>query len=429
MVSHRVTVFIVAAILLVTGFTLISNSSKENKVQNTLLQDKIKEIELELKAKDNQLTALSSSAESNAASTASEIEIKEERYQRQIEELKLQLAKSSLSHDKFSGTELKNSYYLKKTIIRDLPEYERTIYTIPEFETTDNNLIILTSIGHSESYGPKRTFNDFYKLLVGLEFDKSKATLGLLVGSKEEYLIIEKYIENLTSEKSEQFSKIILIQSYFIEELYNFDRGSRHALNVQKERRRAISRSRNFLLSSALTDEYYTLCIDSDMIEIPKNVISIFENSQKDIVVPRIRKGLAENYDFNSWVGTRKSPTAEEDAQLDQDPNYVYVPMPDQAQHMHELFHSRENTGKLDYSVKLDSVGGAVLWAKSEIFKQGVNFPFYYVIGTKWNRFEGFDGIETEGVCYLAEKIGYKCWGMPNLIAWHVDEFGVDPEI
>jgi hypothetical protein len=26
---------------------------------------------------------------------------------------------------------------------------------------------------------------------------------------------------------------------------------------------------------------------------------------------------------------------------------------------------------------------------------------------------EGYDGIETEGICFTAKTLGYKCWGMP----------------
>lgn len=73
----------------------------------------------------------------------------------------------------------------------------------------------------------------------------------------------------------------------------------------------------------------------------------------------------------------------------------------------------------IHYHVPLDSVGGAVLFAKSIIYKQGVVFPASYIIGTEWGREEGYDGIETEGVCYLARPLGYKCWAYPNIVAHH----------
>ncbi len=42
-----------------------------------------------------------------------------------------------------------------------------------------------------------------------------------------------------------------------------------------------------------------------------------------------------------------------------------------------------------------------------------------YIVGTKWEHKEGWDGIETEGICYMAKALGYKCWGMPNEIIKH----------
>ncbi len=32
-----------------------------------------------------------------------------------------------------------------------------------------------------------------------------------------------------------------------------------------------------------------------------------------------------------------------------------------------------------------------------------------------------FLGIETEGICYTARFLCYKCWGMPNEIVIHDD--------
>ena len=60
-----------------------------------------------------------------------------------------------------------------------------------------------------------------------------------------------------------------------------------------------------------------------------------------------------------------------------------------------------------DYIIPLDSVGGAVLFMKSIVIKQGVIFPTSLIVGTTWDRQEGYDGIETEGVCYLAKPLGF----------------------
>ncbi|RLN96327.1 hypothetical protein BBJ28_00006757 [Nothophytophthora sp. Chile5] len=67
----------------------------------------------------------------------------------------------------------------------------------------------------------------------------------------------------------------------------------------------------------------------------------------------------------------------------------------------------------------LDSVGGSVLYVRADVHRQGVLFPPHYVIGSEWEA-EGYDGIETEGLCYIAHFLGFKCWGMPNDLIFHV---------
>lgn len=108
-------------------------------------------------------------------------------------------------------------------------------------------------------------------------------------------------------------------------------------------------------------------------------------------------------YDLNAWVGHRKvrQPTSED-----------FVPGPLSAKNMNKL------QGNGQEVVPLDSVGGAMIYIRADIHRQGVIFPHNYVIGSEWGR-EGYDGIETEGLCYSAHFLGYKCWGMPNEVIHH----------
>ena len=143
--------------------------------------------------------------------------------------------------------------------------------------------------------------------------------------------------------------------------------------------------------------------------------------------MPRIRRGDLSDYDRNSWRGKRTKPTLEQLQLMDENKwdQFDYVPRDIELEmfHFFNLDNKDELTidqQKLSYMVELDSVGGAVLFFKSYIFKQGAIFPTSYIIGTTWDRLEGYDGIETEGICYLAKPLGYRCWGMPNLVAHHV---------
>lgn len=71
-----------------------------------------------------------------------------------------------------------------------------------------------------------------------------------------------------------------------------------------------------------------------------------------------------------------------------------------------------------DEIVELDSVGGTMLYVRAEIHRTGVAFTTNYIIGADWD-YEGYDGIESEGMCYNARFLGFKCWGMVKERIYH----------
>lgn len=325
-------------------------------------------------------------------------------------------------------------------------------------------VLILSSIMDAGSYGDAevRQFKHFFKVLHTINYNRAKISLGLSIKSVEElekvkFLITEYYEatnvaqyfsdvlqedEELDQKNNSKFNKITLVHAPFIENSFQITRENRHAENIQKKRRSVIAKVRNFLLNTVLHREKYTLFIDSDIIEIPENLLNYFIKSNKDIVVPRIQKGeVCFDYDQNSWFGDRTTPSAEEFAKLNhnkqlkqqekeqdfteaekQQSEFIYVPNRTGNTRLliqlsrHLQFNSEE---AFNYLHPLDSVGGAILFVKSVIFKQGIQFPPLYIVGTDWARLEGYDGIETEGLCYQARILGYECWGMPDVVAQH----------
>jgi hypothetical protein len=313
--------------------------------------------------------------------------------------------------------------FFKTSFEQQEPKYVKSVFKAHDIDTDQNKIIIMSSIAHAGAYGDKRTFKDFLNVIQAIEFHKPSSSLGLLVGTMEEYNKVVEFLEEYN--EADFFSRVVVVHAQFLEELYQGDHLMRHALKVQKERRRAISRARNFLITSSLQDETYTLSIDADVVEIPKDLLALFISSGKDIIVPRVGKWYNDNYDRNSWAGERTEPNESESQMMDKnDPELLYVPRPngDKTKLMHDFQNDPANNGTREFSARLDSVGGAVLFLKSVIFRQGVMFPPFYLIGTKWARFEGYDGIETEGLCYQARTIGYSCWGYPNVVALHVQE-------
>jgi hypothetical protein len=68
--------------------------------------------------------------------------------------------------------------------------------------------------------------------------------------------------------------------------------------------------------------------------------------------------------------------------------------------YVHELI---ENTHDDDL-LHVDSVGGTILYIRAHLVRQGVTFPTSNVVGTTWTH-DGWTGIETEGLCYLASQL------------------------
>ncbi|ODQ57227.1 glycosyltransferase family 62 protein [Wickerhamomyces anomalus NRRL Y-366-8] len=319
-----------------------------------------------------------------------------------------------------------------------------TFKTNPEFspdvviDGDKNEVVILASI--IEKFDQQgQPFQRFLKLLQSIEYPHYKTSISLLISDNDEFKKFDEFVTDIfnkieevkdTSLLKDSFSKITLINADFIESQFKVDKGLRHDPRVQKKRRKLLAQIRNFLVFNGIGSEIYSLALDSDVIELPKNMLETFIESKKDIATIRIDiknhegKVVHQDYDLNSWAGDRRVPNAEQDAKLDTDPDFFYEPGP--GPNNIQFSHIDKNLEKFGINkddpkaaIELNSVGGAVLFVKTEVFKQGIMFPPFYLIGTKWNRNDGFDGIETEGLCYQAKTIGYKCWGFPNLVGFH----------
>ena len=71
-----------------------------------------------------------------------------------------------------------------------------------------------------------------------------------------------------------------------------------------------------------------------------------------------------------------------------------------------------------DDLIDLDTVGATILYLRASLIWRGLNFPHQFVVGTRWRK-DGWDGIESEGLCYRARGLsGGKCAVLGG--DWHV---------
>jgi hypothetical protein len=166
---------------------------------------------------------------------------------------------------------------------------------------------------------------------------------------------------------------------------------------VQLPRRTVLAKARNHLLFNALTDDIqWVLWIDVDVCGYPSDIIERFLDVGLDILHPHcvIEPG-GPTYDRNAWRDKGRL-------------------------HMDDL------RGGPDV-VRLDAVGGTMLWVRADIHRDGLIFPPYlygsdHRAARESNEFlpDGVKGeIESEGLGLMAQDMGYQCWGLPNLEVFH----------
>ncbi|RLN88037.1 hypothetical protein BBJ28_00014829 [Nothophytophthora sp. Chile5] len=287
----------------------------------------------------------------------------------------------------------------------------------------NDSVLIVTVFNNAESWGVNRNSTDFFQLVNSFDYPKSKISIAMLTSSIDEFTkvkeLFNRYVDNYA-----QLS--VIFRNDF--ELDGLTRDNRHASSFQADRRRMLARYRNYALLSTLeTWHQHVLWLDADIDVISADLLPKMTQCNAvtncsvplrgyyvlvaglDIVEPMCaRKYSHDNddwydYDLNAWVGQRKVRPALRDGD--------FIPGPLSAKSMHDLRGD-------DFVVPLDSVGGTMLYVRADVHRQGVLFPPHYVIGSEWAA-EGYDGIETEGLCYIAHFLGFKCWGMPNDLIFH----------
>ncbi|RHY82550.1 hypothetical protein DYB37_011494 [Aphanomyces astaci] len=249
-------------------------------------------------------------------------------------------------------------------------------------------LLVLVVLNDHESWGAGRSIVDFFAMIGEFTHPQNQTSVAILTSDATEFDAIHAHMQH-EIHRFAQFN-LILRDDFAAAGL---TRGNRKADELQAARRRMLARYRNYLLLSTLeTWHEHVLWLDSDVHVVAPTLVTKIIKADRDIVQPICFWGdppSTHEYDYNAWVGGR--------------------------QHMGGL------STPPDGFVRLDSVGGTFLYVKADIHRQGVRFPHYYTIGADWDK-DGTDGIETEGLCYEAHFLGYRCWGMPNDPVYHVSD-------
>lgn len=248
------------------------------------------------------------------------------------------------------------------------------------------SVLILTPIKSAARY-----IETYIEGIEKLTFPMSRLSIGLLEGDSEDntWQILQRSRNRL----DQRCQRVTLLKRDFN---FRMPHGiPRWTPIYQLARRATLARARNHLLFGALRDEDYVLWLDVDVVAFPCDMVETLIATGLNIVQPHcVRIAGGPTFDLNGWshFGER------------------------------HLDHYRGH-GK---PVRLDSVGGTVLFIKADIHRDGLVFPpFRYGLESPvarprhpiWGRGE----IETEGLAMMAADMGLQCWGLPDYEVIHDD--------
>ncbi|KAI4868041.1 glycosyltransferase family 62 protein [Hypoxylon rubiginosum] len=246
----------------------------------------------------------------------------------------------------------------------------------------------------------RRTIYDFLDMIVSTDLDLTRVSLGLMTASREEFEAAKEAVTPLP------FARVAL---YYRENdgggpASQIPYEDRHRPEVQRTRRGAIASARNYLTARSLQDEEHVIWVDADIVEFSKGLVqTMIGHAQKredvGILTALCSQTLTANYDKNAWSYNRDVPLLTGPVG-DGDLETAADTLVETRTYIDELTKGTTN----DDIVPLDSVGGTILYIKASLLRQGINFPTSYVVGTTWSH-EGWVGIESEGICYMASQL------------------------
>lgn len=249
-----------------------------------------------------------------------------------------------------------------------------------------------------------RTIDDFINLLITTDLDFTGVSLGVMTASRDEFDAIRRAAQPYP------FARISVFYRKEDDGGPDVPYADRHKPEVQRQRRQRLAVLRNYLMLRSLEDEPHLVWVDADIAEFSPGIVQAMvahaEARPGDVGLITARCSKYEDeppgddYDRNAWRLDRAAPgllgpVAEKDHET------AALRLGSTRHQVDELA-----TGTKDGDlIPLDSVGGTILYVRAALVHRGLSFPPFYVVGTTFAR-DGWVGIETEGICYVAQQLG-----------------------
>ncbi|KJY00501.1 hypothetical protein TI39_contig327g00003 [Zymoseptoria brevis] len=239
-----------------------------------------------------------------------------------------------------------------------------------------------------------RTVHDMLNLIHSTGLDIGDTSIAIMTAARSEYDAI------ISATTQYEFARITVMLSRPDKELQAISGQDRHAGGVQRVRRGALARLRNYLMLSSLEREKHILWVDADVVHFSEGVVQTMirqseTNTTAGIMTVLCRKPSNGNYDANAFRVNNPDWVQHEIAEEKfEEANSAYLAARKGVQYL------IQQTGDDDL-VELSSVGGTLLYMRASLVRLGLIFPWFNIIGTTWAG-EGWMGLETEGICWAA---------------------------
>ncbi|XP_063447776.1 uncharacterized protein LOC134727327 [Mytilus trossulus] len=269
---------------------------------------------------------------------------------------------------------------------------------VPKFSVSDIVYRLSDTLRHENLKLDNTIYS--YKILILTPLHNSEKTLFRVLSTDGTVKKAKIIIEEL---KASGFRINISFYHFDIGKQVSGDWWNIHQRIQQYKRRQHLAKARNLLLKNALSDQDYVLWIESDIGDLPQDIIQQLLFAKKVIVNPSclFKQGrTVRNYDKNMW---RETPLSLE-KQMKMPANYLILEGYGSTSRIY--LPDLRGEGRI---VPLDGVGGCTLLVRAPCHRKGLDFPETL-----------FDHhIETEGLAKKAKTMGYSVDGMPFVEVFH----------
>lgn len=185
-------------------------------------------------------------------------------------------------------------------------------------------ILVLTPLKDAEPY-----LDRYFELLDTTTYPNHLISLAFLVSDSSDDTIasLQFHVNRIQSRSAwsstPPFHSVRIFKKDFE---FNLSSAERHRYEMQPLRRSIMARSRNWLLSTALTpDISWVAWVDVDVVRYPRSIFEDLIRADEDVIVPNCLLDRDDRqfwaYDKNNWQETEQSWKI----QLDLDPDFVLL--------------------------------------------------------------------------------------------------------